>query len=133
MVSRLQAFGLHAQIVALGCRAALEHGAELLLVAAEQLLKVAAESYLLVEEQQREVEFVDALAHLIYIYFLSGNLHASLAARHFLAAADCSAVEHCLLHVHANAVLVFAESLDVDAHLLIDGLHLLREGGHVAL
>ena len=133
LLGGIQPFGLHAEVVALCCRALAEHRLELLLVAAQQLLPVVVQPYLFVEQQQGEVHLVHALAYLVDADVVLCLVDVGLPPCHLLVAADGTAVEECLLHVDADAVLVFLQSLHVDAHLPVQLLHLLGEGRHVAL
>ena len=70
---------------------------------------------------------------MIQIHLVLSRLHVALLQCHVLLTFDGSAVEYGLLHVDAYAILVFLQSLHIDAYLLVQGAHLVGECRHVTL
>ena len=133
LLHRIQPFGLHVLPVALGGSTALHHRGQLALVAAQQLLQIAVQPQLFVEQQEREIHLVHPLAHLVEAHLVLGRLHVTLFAGNGFLTVDGSAVVERLVDVDAHAPLVFLQSFHVEPHLLVQALHLVGPRHHVAL
>ena len=129
----IQAFRLHVLQVALGSRATFHHRRQLPLTTAQQLLQVAVQLNLVIEQQQGEIHLVHATAHLIDAHLRLRCLHLALLAGDSLPPADGATVENRLAHIHAHPILVFRQAFHVDAHLLIHRPHLVGKRRHIAL
>ena len=125
LLRHTEPLGLDVLQVALRGRAALDHRCQLTLVACQQLLKVGIQHQLLAQHQQGEVHLIDAMAYAVEADLRLCCLQLALLAGNRLLAPDGTAVIHRLADVDAYAVLILAQTLHVDAHLLIDGLHLV--------
>ena len=129
----MEFLGLDGVHVALHRHAVPEQRLQFVKVRLQQRLKVLIQQNLLVQQQDAEVQIIHALTDGVHIHIGLRRLHLALKRCNLLLVRDESAVVHRLVHVDANAVLVFLQSLHVVA---VHREHVLQGIGqchHVAL